>query len=133
MRSCHSPSALDVTFDDPRAVATAGLALVGVLSEHVGLESVVNERIDLGDRPGHHIPGRKVATLVHAMVAGAVCIDDAGILRSGATGEVLGHRVMAPSTLGTFLRSFTFGHLRQFDTVNRGAPAARLDARRRSG
>lgn len=118
MRSSHTPSALDVTFDDPRAVATAGLALVGVLSEHLGLEQVVNDGIDLGDRPGHHLPGRKVATLVHAMVAGAACIDDADVLRSGATGEVLGHTVMAPSTLGTFLRSFTFGHLRQFDMVS---------------
>jgi hypothetical protein len=117
MRSSHSPSALAVTFDDTHAVAHAGLALVGTLSERLGLEAVVDERVDLAGRPGHHRPGRKVATLVHAMVAGADCIDDADLLRSGATGAVLGHGVMAPSTLGTFLRSFTFGHVRQLDAV----------------
>src|SRR4029453_11277881 len=62
-------------------------------------------------------PGRKLLTLVHAMVAGADCIDDADLLRSGATAAVLGHRVIAPSTLGTFLRGFTFGHVRQLDRV----------------
>ena len=59
-----------------------------------------------------------MATLVHALVAGATCIDDADVLRSGATSQVLGHRVMAPSTLGTFLRQFTFGHVRQLDRVS---------------
>src|SRR3954465_8230212 len=51
------------------------------------------------------------------MLLGADCIDDCGVLRSGRTADVLGHRVMAPSTLGTFLRSFTFGHVRQLDRV----------------
>ena len=51
------------------------------------------------------------------MIAGADCIDDADLLRSGSTAKVLGHRVMAPSTFGTFLRSFTFGHVRQLDRV----------------
>jgi hypothetical protein len=51
------------------------------------------------------------------MIAGADCIDDADVLRTGATGQLLGHRVMTPSTLGTFLRSFTFGHIRQLDRV----------------
>ena len=56
-------------------------------------------------------------TLLHAMVAGGDAIDDADVLRTGRTQEILGHRVMAPSTLGTFLRSFTFGHIRQLDRV----------------
>jgi hypothetical protein len=51
------------------------------------------------------------------MIAGGDCIDDAALLRCGATSRVLGHRVMAPSTLGTFLRAFTFGHVRQFDRL----------------
>jgi hypothetical protein len=51
------------------------------------------------------------------MLAGGDCIDDADLLRCGATDQVLGHRVMAPSTLGTFLRSFTFGHVRQLDRL----------------
>jgi hypothetical protein len=73
--------------------------------------------IDLGERPGAYRPGRKLLTLVHAMLAGGDCIDDADLLRCGQTASVLGHRVMAPSTLGTFLRSFTFGHVRQLDRL----------------
>jgi hypothetical protein len=57
--------------------------------------------------PGHYRPGRKVLTLMHALVAGGDCIDDAEVLRTGSTAQVLRHRVMAPSTLGTFLRAFT--------------------------
>jgi hypothetical protein len=107
-----------VTFDDDRAVAGAGLALVATLSERLEMLALANELVDLGDRPGPALPGRKVATLVHAMVAGAECIDDCDVLRSGSTGTVLGHDVMAPSTLGTFLRSFTFGHVRQLDALS---------------
>src|SRR5690606_18305081 len=62
-------------------------------------------------------PGRKVLTIVHAMLAGAACIDDCNILRAGATERVLGHDVIAPSTLGSWLRSFTFGHVRQLDKL----------------
>jgi hypothetical protein len=56
-----------------------------------------------------------VLTLIHTLAAGGDCIDDADLLRTGSTAAVLGHQVMAPSTLGTFLRSFTFGHVRQLD------------------
>lgn len=78
---------------------------------------VVDELVDLGDRPGAHRPGRNVLTLLHALVIGGDCIDDADVLRTGFTAAALGHRVMAPSTLGTFLRSFTFGHIGQLDRV----------------
>lgn len=114
----HSPARLAVTFDDDHAVAGAGLALVATLSERLGVVDLANEVIDLGDRPGRALPGRKVATLIHGLIAGADCIDDCDMLRSGATGSVLGHRVMTPSTLGTFLRSFTFGHVRQLDHLS---------------
>lgn len=114
----HNPARLAVTFDDDRAVAGAGLALVATLSEQLEMLALANELIDLGDRPGHALPGRKILTLVHAMVAGAECIDDCDVLRAGCTGTVLGHDVMAPSTLGTFLRSFTFGHVRQLDALS---------------
>ena len=67
--------------------------------------------------PGAALPGRKVMSLVHGMLAGADSIDDMNVLRAGSTSLVLGHRVMAPSTLGTFLRAFTFGHVRQLDHV----------------
>lgn len=113
----HTLDTVTVDADDDHAVANAGLILAATLAQHLGLERLTNDTVDLGGRPGHFLPGRKVMTLVHAMVAGADVIDDADILRTGSTGEVLGHRVMAPSTCGTFLRSCTFGHVRQLDKV----------------
>ena len=111
-----APTTLDsvqVSFDDSRSVADAGLILPGTLAARLGLERLINRCVDLGDRRGAFRPGRKVMTLVNAILAGADSIDDCDLLRSGSTGKVLGHRVMAPSTLGTFLRAFTFGHVRQ--------------------
>jgi hypothetical protein len=108
---------IEVTFDDPNLVANAGLLLVATLVVRLRLERLINEMVDLSGRVGGALPGRKVLTLVHAMVAGGSHIDHADLLRSGATQSVLPHRVMAPSTLGTFLRSFTFGHIRQLDAV----------------
>jgi hypothetical protein len=106
-----------VEFDDERAVANAGLLLPATLAGRLGLERLVEETVDLSGRPGAARPGRKVLTLCHAMLLGADSIDDCDVLRSGRTGLVLGHGVLAPSTLGTFLRSFTFGHVRQLDRV----------------
>ena len=117
MPSSHSPDRLVVAFDDTHAIANAGLLLPATLAQRLGIEAVVDQLVDLGRRPGHHRPGRKALTLIHAIIAGADCIDDADLLRTGSTGHVLGHRVMAPSTLGTFLRGFTFGHVRQLDRV----------------
>jgi hypothetical protein len=108
---------VDIAFDDQRAVASAGLLLPATLAERLGIEQVTDQLVDLGDRPGRARPGRKLLTLVHAMVAGGDCIDDVELLRCGSTQAVLGHRVMAASTVGTFLRSFTFGHTRQLDQV----------------
>jgi hypothetical protein len=108
---------IEVTFDEPNLVANAGLVLVATLAVRLGLERLINATVDLSGRVGGALPGRKVLTLVHAMVAGGSHIDHADMLRSGATEAVLGHRVMAPSTLGSFLRSFTFGHIRQLDAV----------------
>jgi len=106
-----------VTFDDPNLVANAGLLLVATLVRRLGLEDLCNATIALTGRPGGFQPGRKILTLVHAMVAGASHIDHADMLRAGSTAKVLPHRVMAPSTLGTFLRAFSFGHVRQFEKV----------------
>jgi Transposase DDE domain group 1 len=106
-----------VVFDDERAVANAGVMLPGLLAARLGIEQLVEDRVDLGDRPGAANPGRKVMTMVSAMALGADCIEDCDVLRSGQTAAVLGHRVAAPSTLGTFLRAFTFGHVRQLDRV----------------
>ena len=112
MQSLHTPSDLSVMFDDDHAVANAGLALAGLLSEKLGLEALCDETIAIAP-----LPGRRAATLVHSLVVGGTCIDDADVLRSGSPAAVLSHRVMAPSTLGTFLREFTFGHVRQLDAV----------------
>jgi Transposase DDE domain group 1 len=111
------PDATRVVFDDERAVANAGVLLPAMLAERLGIEALVDGMVDLGDRDGAANPGRKVMSLVSAMALGADCIDDCDVLRSGQTRAVLGHGVSAPSTLGTFLRAFTFGHVRQLDRV----------------
>ena len=106
-----------VEFDDERLVANAGLVLVATLSKRLGIEQMVDKMVRLGERAGAAHPGRKVLTLIHAIAAGADSIDDADVLRSGGSEALLGHKAMAPSTLGTFLRAFTFGHVRQLDRV----------------
>jgi hypothetical protein len=108
---------VDIAFDDQRSVASAGLLLPATLAERLGIEQATDQLVDLGDQPGAARPGRKLLTLVHAMIAGGDCIDDVELLRCGSTARVLGHRVMAASTVGTFLRSFSFGHVRQLDKV----------------
>jgi hypothetical protein len=118
MRSSHSLDRLDVIFDDERAVADAGLVLPATLAQHLGLRDLVDECVDLGDAAGRANVGHKAMTLIHSALAGGDCIDDADALRAGDTDVVLGHGVLAPSTLGTFLRSFTWGHVRQIDRVS---------------
>jgi hypothetical protein len=108
---------VEVTFDEPSLVADAGLIVPATLMVRLGLEALVNKTVRLPGRVGGARPGRKVLTLVTAILAGATHIDHADRLRAGATHRVLPFRVMAPSTLGTFLRSFTFGHIRQLDAV----------------
>jgi len=118
MRSSHVVlDQVDIAFDDEHAVGGAGLLLPATLAERLGIQQATDELVELGDRPGAARPGRKLLTLVHAMVAGGDCIDDVELLRAGSTASVLGHRVMAASTVGTFLRAFTFGHVRQLDQV----------------
>jgi Transposase DDE domain group 1 len=108
---------LDVTFDDGSLVANAGLVVPATLMVRLGLEALVNATVRLGGRVGGSRPGRKILTLVATILAGGTHIDHADILRAGATHRVLPFRVMAPSTLGSFLRAFTFGHVRQLDMV----------------
>jgi hypothetical protein len=114
------PGGLDgigVEFDEERAVADAGIVLAASLAQRLGIETLVDRTVDLGGGPGAANVGAKVMTLVSAMALGADCIEDCDLLRAGRTGQVLGHQVAAPSTLGTFLRAFTFGHVRQLDRV----------------
>jgi hypothetical protein len=119
MRSSHSLDRLDTAFDDDRLVAGAGLLLPATLAAHLGLKELVDERLDLGDRPGRANAGDKLLTLVMSALAGGDCIDDANALRAGGTERILGFGVKAASTLGTFLRSFRWGHVRQLDAVSR--------------
>ncbi len=116
-RVSHALDRIDAIFDDPNLVANAGLLLVATMSERLGLEAMIDATVRLDGRVGGARPGRKVLTLAHAMCAGGSHIDHTDMLRAGATSAVLGHRVMAPSTIGTFLRSFTFGHCRQMEAV----------------
>lgn len=109
---------LKVSFDDERALANGGVALVATLAERLGLEALAGRLVRLRrDRPGAANAGRKAMALIYAMVLGADSIDDAEALRAGRTGRLLGGWVPAPSTLGTFLRAFTFGHVRQLDKL----------------
>jgi hypothetical protein len=117
VRSSHSPDQIAVCFDDDHAVADAGLILAATLAEGLMLRELVDTHVDLGSAPGAANAGDKAMTLIHSALAGGEWIDDTDRLRAGATGQVLGHRVAAPSTLGTFLRSFTWGSARQLDEV----------------
>ncbi len=117
MSSSHSLDAIAVTFDDEHLVADAGLIQPATLAQHLGLRELFNARVDLGHAAGRANVGDKAMTVIHSVLAGGDSIDDCDALRAGATGGVLGHVVVAPSTVGTFLRSFTWGHARQLDTV----------------
>ena len=115
----NHPDRIQIAFDDHRLVANAGLLLPVTLAHHLGLSQLVQERLDLGNAPGRANTGDKVMTLVASALAGGDCIDDADALRTGGTARTLGGTVKAPSTLGTFLRSFRWGHVRQLDRVSR--------------
>lgn len=119
MRSSHTLDRLDTRFDDDRLVADAGLLLPATLAHHLGLRQLVDEHLDLGPAPGRANTGDKLMTLVMSALAGGDCIDDAAALGAGSTGRVLGFTLKAASTLGTFLRSFRWGHVRQLDRVSR--------------
>ena len=115
----NKPDRIRILFDDHRLVANAGLLLPATLARHLGLRELVDHHLDLGGAPGRANTGDKMLTLVASALAGGACIDDADALGAGGTVGVLGCVVKAPSTLGTFLRSFRWGHVRQLDRVSR--------------
>jgi hypothetical protein len=117
-RVSQSLDRVRATFDDDNLVANAGLLLPATLVERLDLEALIDATVRLDGRVGGASPGRKVLTLMNTMLAGGSHIDHADMLRAGASESVVSHRVMAPSTLGTFLRSFSFGHVRQLEAVN---------------
>ena len=100
------PDRIQIAFDDHRLVNNAGLLLPVTLAQHLGLRELVQQCLDLGNAPGRANTGDKMMTLVASALAGGDCIDDADVLRTGGTACTLGGTVKAPSTLGTFLRSF---------------------------
>jgi hypothetical protein len=112
VRVCHGFGAV---FDDPNLVSCAGLVPVLALAERAGLDRLVTGHVRIG-RPGGCNPELKVGSLVAGMVAGADSIDDMALLRHGGMRRLF-TGMRAPSTLGTFLRTFTFGHVRQLDAV----------------
>ena len=101
----HRIDRFEVVFDDESLVADAGLVAAATLMGRLGLASLVDASVRLGRRPGAAAPGRKMATLVAAMLVGATHIDHVDRLRAGATGAVLGFRPAAPSTVGSFLHT----------------------------
>ena len=115
----NHPDRIRIVFDDHRLVANAGLLLPATLARHLGLRELVDHHLDLGGTPGRANTGDKLMTLVASAMAGGDCIDAADVLRTGGTACTLGGTVKAPSTLGTFLRSFRWGHVRQLDRVSR--------------
>ena len=102
-------------FDDPNLVSSAGLVPVMGLAERAGLGGLADEQLTVPTDKGANA-GLKVASLVAGMVAGADSIDDMAMLRHGGMAKLFA-RIYAPSTLGSFLRAFTFGHVRQLDAV----------------
>jgi hypothetical protein len=117
MPSLHSLDRIGVIFDDGRLVANAGLIAPASLAQHLGLRELFDTDVSLGDAAGRANVGDKAMTVIHSALAGGDSIDDCDVLRAGSTEAVLGHAVLAPSTIGTFLRSFSWGHARQLDQV----------------
>ena len=115
----NKPDRIRILFDDHRLVANAGLILPATLALRLGLPQLLRKHLDLGGAPGRANTGDKMMTLVASALAGGDCIYDADVLRAGGTARVLGFTAKAPSTLGTFLRSFRWGHVRQLDRVSR--------------
>ena len=105
----HHPDRIQITFDDHRLVANAGLLLPATLAQHLGLPQLLRKHLDLGGAPGRANTGDKMMTLVASALAGGDCIDDADVLRAGGTARVLGFTAKAPSR----------GHVRQLDRVGR--------------
>jgi hypothetical protein len=115
MRLSHTLRATSVVFDDPNLVSAAGLLPVVALADAAGLQRLANRHLTVPTDKGANA-GLKVASLVAGMVAGADSIDDMALLRHGGMGRIFA-MAYAPSTLGSFLRAFTFGHIRQLDAI----------------
>src|SRR3954447_18547225 len=115
MQLSHTRPVMSATFDEPNLVSAAGLVPLMALARKAGLRELADERMSVPtDKDAH--AGLKLSSLVAGMAAGADSIEDMALLRHGGMGKVF-TGAYAPSTLGSFLRSFTFGHVRQLDAV----------------
>jgi Transposase DDE domain group 1 len=115
MQLSHNRPVASARFDDPNLVSCAGLVPMVALAQHCGLGALADEHLTVPTDKGSNA-GAKVSALVAGMVAGADSIDDMRLLRHGAMATLF-DRPYAPSTLGSFLRGFAFGHVRQLDAV----------------
>jgi len=115
MQLSHTRRVVSASFDDPNLVSAAGLVPVMKLAEKAGLRTLAQGRLSVPTDKGANA-GLKVTSLVGGMVAGADSVDDMALLRHGGMRKLF-TGCYAPSTLGSFLRSFTFGHVRQLDAV----------------
>jgi hypothetical protein len=115
MQLCHTSRATSAVFDDPNLVSSAGLVPVIALARSAGLQGLADQHLSVPSDKGANA-GLKVSSLVAGMVAGADSIDDMALLRHGGMGRVFAN-AYAPSTLGSFVRAFSFGHVRQLDAV----------------
>lgn len=118
MQLSHTRPVTSVRFDDPNLIAAAGLLPVMALAQSCGLIAAADQRLTLPTDRGAHA-GDKLASIIAGMLTGADSISDLQILRHGALPQLF-DRPYAPSTLGSFLRTFTFGHVRQLDSVAAG-------------
>src|SRR6187431_2155618 len=115
MQLSHTRPVRSAVFDDPNLVSSAGLVPMLVLARSAGLSRLADDHLSVPTDKGANA-GLKVASLVAGMVAGADSIDDMALLRHGGMSRLFA-KAYAPSTLGSFLRAFTFGHIRQLDAV----------------
>lgn len=122
MRLSYTFGRTSMAFDDPNLVSAGGLVPVAALADRAGLRDLADEHLSVPTDKGANA-GLKVASLVGGMVASADSIDDMAVLRHGGMGRVFAH-AYAPSTLGSFLRAFTFGHVRQLDAIASRFPIA---------
>ena len=115
MQVSHTTRAVSASFDDSNLVSSAGLVPAMKLAEKAGLRLLADKWLSVATDKGANA-GLKVVSLVAGMVAGADAIDDMAVLRHGGMRKLFAH-LYAPSTLGSFLRAFTFGHVRQLDAI----------------
>ena len=119
MQFSHSRPVVSAVFDEPNLVSAVGLVPVMGLAARAGLGELADQWLSVPTDKGANA-GLKISSLVAGMVAGADSIDDMALLRHGGMGKVFA-AAYAPSTLGSFLRAFTFGHVRQAMPSPRGS------------